>query len=173
MVLSLLTLSSYLLWVCLFFKYLGECQSVLARVYNEERVSNAPYPYSTCNSTWYRDVFEVIVSFRPHPQAIPANKCRDEVGGYLSSSCCAVSSAPIFRLLRYGGFLDIGAEVEVNPDDQYQFLSVYTRHNAPFSVAWLSHYFPESISYRAMGRSILSLHYMYSFKRMVLQYTKQ
>ena len=50
---------------------------------------------------------------------------RDEVGGYLSSSCCAVSSAPLFRLLRYGAFLeDIGAEVEVNPDDQYKFLSV-------------------------------------------------
>ena len=46
--------------------------------------------------------------------------------------CCAVRSAPAFCLLRYGGFLeDIGAVVEVNPDDQYQFLSVYTRHNAP------------------------------------------
>ena len=83
------------------------------------------------------------------------------MGGYLSSSCCAVSSAPVFCLLRYEGFLkDIGAEVEVNPDDQYQFLSVYTRHNALFSVAWLSRYFPESVSYRAMGRSILSLHYI-------------
>ena len=38
-----------------------------------------------------------------------------------------------FCLLRYGGFLeDIGAEVEVNPNNQYQFLSVciyvITRH---------------------------------------------
>ena len=41
---------------------------------------------------------------------------------------------------------DIGVEVEINPDDQYQFLSVY--------------YFPESVSYRAVGRSILSLHHI-------------
>ena len=83
------------------------------------------------------------------------------MGGYLSSSSCAVSSSPVFRLLCYGGFLeDIGAEVEVNPDDQYQFLSVYARHNSPFLVARLSCYFPESVSYMAMGRSILSLHYI-------------
>ena len=65
--------------------------------------------------------------------------CSDEEPGsklVSPKNCCTVSSAPLFRLLRYGGFLeDIGAEVEVNPDDQYQFLSVYTRHNAPFSVA--------------------------------------
>ena len=29
------------------------------------------------------------------------------------------------------------------------------RHNVPSSVALLSRYFPESVSYRAMGRSIL------------------
>ena len=69
--------------------------------------------------------FDVNVSVRPHPQTIPANNS-DEVGGYLSSSCCAISSVPVFGLLRYGGFLeDIGAEVEVNTDDQYQYLSVY------------------------------------------------
>ena len=43
---------------------------------------------------------------------------------------------------------DIGAEVEINPDNQYQILSV------------LSRYFPESVSYRAMGCSILSLYYI-------------
>ena len=63
-------------------------------------------------------------------------------------------------MLRYGGFLeDIGAEVKVNPDDQ-EFLSVYIRHKAPSSVARLLRYFPESVSYRAMGRPILSLHYL-------------
>ena len=61
---------------------------------------------------------------------------RANAPGYLSSSCCAVSSAPVFSFLRYGGFLeDIGAEVEINPDDQYQFLSVYIRHNTPVSIA--------------------------------------
>ena len=70
--------------------------------------------------------FDVNVSVRLHPQTIPANN--SEMGGYLSSSCCAVSSAPVLRLLRYGGFLeDIGTEVEVNPDDQYHFfISVFT-----------------------------------------------
>ena len=52
------------------------------------------------------------------PRLFPQTIYRDEVGVYLSSSYCAVSSAPVFRLLRYGGFLeDIVAEVEVNPDD--------------------------------------------------------
>ena len=52
------------------------------------------------------------------------------MGGYLSSSFLA---AVPFRLLRYGGFLeDIGAEVEVNPDDQYRFYQcMYMRHNVP------------------------------------------
>ena len=79
--------------------------------------------------------FELNISVRPHPQTIPANNS-DKVGEYLSSSCCAVSSTPVFSLLCYGGFLeDIGAEVEVNSDNQYQFLSVYLCHNAPFSIA--------------------------------------
>ena len=82
------------------------------------------------------------------------------MGGYLSSSCCAVSSAPVFRLLRYGGFLEnIGAEVEVNSDDQYQFLSVCIRHNAPFLVA-LSRYFPRAFPIGYTIGSILSLHYI-------------
>ena len=42
------------------------------------------------------------------------------------------------------------AEVEVNPDDQYHFLSVNLRHNAPSLDVCLSCYFHESISYRAM-----------------------
>ena len=98
--------------------------------------------------------FEVIVSIRLHPQTI---NIATRWVGYLSSSCCAVSSAPVFRLLRYGGFLeDIGAEVEVNPDDQYQCINVVTRHlrSRDYHVT-----FP-SVSYRAMGRSILSLHYL-------------
>ena len=79
----------------------------------------------TCHAVTY---FEVSVSVRMNPQTIPANNS-DEVGRYLSSSCCAVSSAPVFLLLLYGGFLeDIGAEVEVTRDDQYQFLSVYICH---------------------------------------------
>ena len=48
--------------------------------------------------------FEVNVSIRLHPQTIPANNS-DKVGGYLSSSCCAVSSAPVFRLLAMEDFL--------------------------------------------------------------------
>ena len=45
---------------------------------------------------------------------------------YLSSSCCAVSSTPVIAFFAMEDFLeDIGAEVKINPDDQYQFLSVY------------------------------------------------
>ena len=56
---------------------------------------------------------------------------------------------------------DIGAEVEVNPDDQYQFLSVYTLTSLRTVFGRVTiKYFPASVSYRAMGRSIRFLHYI-------------
>ena len=95
----------------------------------EYRTPHSPIGNTLGKVTWRAldavTYFEVNVSIRLHPHTIPANNIvySDEVGGYLSYSCCAVSSAPVFRLLLYGGFLeDIGAEVEVN-----QFLSVYRR----------------------------------------------
>ena len=55
--------------------------------------------------------------------------------------------------------------MEVNTDDQYQFLSgmyVITRR---FGSRDCHVTFPESVSYRAMGRSILSLLYVTGFAK--------
>ena len=80
--------------------------------------------------------FEVNFSVRLHPQTIPANNIATRWDG--TQVLAAVPQAPlqIFACFAMEYFLKgIGAEVEVNTDDQYQFLSVYLRHNAPSSVA--------------------------------------
>ena len=51
-----------------------------------------------------------------HTPRLFRKQYRDEVGGYLSSSCCAVSSAPVIAFFAMEDFLeDIGTEVEINP----------------------------------------------------------
>ena len=71
-----------------------------------------------------------------HTPRLFRKQYRDEVGGYLSSSCCAVNSAPFLAFFAMEDFVEDNWNRGGNkPDNQYQLLSLYIRHNALFSVA--------------------------------------
>ena len=150
----------------LFWSFTKYMDTIIPRVYNEERVSNAPLPYRK-----HSRESNVIVT-RPKTARYDVNtliKIGIDRHGLLQllpqglQEMLHCEEGEKVELLRHSS-LNLGTL----PPRCYivcgNSLGVWSKGNDDFKIrhgiTCTSCYFPESVSYRAMGRSILSLHYI-------------